>query len=135
MRKIVERDDPALRLHALARETKDARTRLEQLSDSNLVEILDTIEGLSREVGVPVEIGQALSASSDPTSPITNASFVIEATGTFAQVIHAAALLESLPLPSSLEELHLELLPAARGRSSWHMVVRLQFFTTADFSS
>ncbi|MBI2612949.1 hypothetical protein HYW59_04055 [Candidatus Kaiserbacteria bacterium] len=125
----------ALRLHALARETKDARTRLEQLSDSDLVEILDTIESLARDTGIPIGIGQAPSISSTEASPIRVASFIIEAQGTFSQVAQVVALLESLPTPSSLDELQLERQGSVEGgksAKSWHMVTQMRFFTTAD---
>ncbi len=126
----------ALRLHALARDTEDARTKLEQLSDSDIVEILDIIESLARDTGVPIGIGQAPSISSTEASPVRVASFIIEAQGTFTQVAQAVALLESLPIPSHLDELQLERLPSAESgksaKSSWRVVTQIRFFTTAD---
>lgn len=124
----------ALRLHALARETKDMRTRLEQISNSDLVEILDTIEALARDTRIPIGIGQAPSIVSTESSPIRIASFVIEAQGTFSQVVQVIALLETLPIPSTLDELQLEQQAGAEGKSakSWHLVAQMRFFTTAD---
>lgn len=124
----------ALRLHALARDTKDARTKLEQLSDADILEILDTIEALARDTGVPIQIG-APSISSNEASPVRTASFIIEAQGTFTQVAHVVALLESLPIPSALDELQLERLPSSEGSKparSWHIVTQVRIFTTAD---
>ncbi|OGG79750.1 hypothetical protein A3A39_04470 [Candidatus Kaiserbacteria bacterium RIFCSPLOWO2_01_FULL_54_13] len=127
-----------LRLHALARETKDARARLEGIARRDVVEILDSIEGVARDSGVPIKIGQALAASSDPSSPLRMASFVIEAEGTFAQVAHVASLLESFPMPSSVNELQFEQLPGSTGAKKskgniWRVVARMRFFTTVDF--
>src|SRR3989344_2866512 len=94
-----------LRLHMLARETRGARTELENIAHRDVVEILDLIEGAGRDAGISVKIGESLSADSTSDAPFGSATFVVEASGTFAQVVHAAALFESLPAPSSLPQL------------------------------
>ena len=127
--------DEILRLRSIARETEGARRNLEEFAGANVVEVLDTVEALSYSVGAPVKIGQALSTPANPISPINTASFLVETSGTFSQMTHAAALLETLPLSTSLEELHLELVAMAGGKSSWHLVARIRFLTTFDFSS
>src|SRR3989344_1658563 len=124
-----------LRLRTLARETQDARARLEGAVSADVVEIIDSVDALAQDVGIPIKVGQALS-SSDISSPVHAATSVEEGAGSFAQVLHAVALLESLPIPSFLEELYLELLPAAPGKKSlWHLVARIRFLTTSDISS
>lgn len=124
----------ALRLHALARDTKDERAKLEQISGADILEILDTIEALARDTGVPIQTG-APSISSNEASPVRVASFIVEAQGTFTQVAQAVALLESLPVPSALDELQLERTPDREGSKparNWRVVTQVRIFTTAD---
>src|SRR3989344_7592842 len=122
----------ALRLHALSRETKDDRSRLDALSSFDLAEILDAIEALARDVGVPVEITQAPSITSSEASPIRTAVFSIEAQGTFAEVARVVALLETMPIPSSLDEVRLERVALSATRSAWRTIITVRFLTTAD---
>jgi len=131
------RQEAQLRLHALARETKDARTKLEETARRDVVEILEAVERVGRDAGVPVEIGEALSGSgSDLSSSVHSVAFVVKAEGTFTKITHTAALLESLPVPSFLDELQLEQLPSSGSgkskASSWRLVARMHFLTTAD---
>ncbi len=125
----------SLNLRSLARQTEGGRASLEAIASADVVDILDTVEALSRDVGIAIEVRQALSGAVDEASSVRTATFVVETKGSFSQVVHAAALLESLPLPSSLEELYFELTPAASGKSTWYMVARMNFYTTTDISS
>ncbi|MBI2610601.1 hypothetical protein HYW60_01540 [Candidatus Kaiserbacteria bacterium] len=126
----------ALRLHAIARETKEARAELEELSDADLLEILDTIEALARDTGIPIQIGQAPTIAASESSPLRTASFTIDSQGSFTQVAHVVAFLESLPLPSALDELQFERLGSPESgksaRSLWRVVTKVRFLTTAD---
>ncbi|MBI4133001.1 hypothetical protein HY478_00135, partial [Candidatus Uhrbacteria bacterium] len=101
----------ALRLHALARDTKEQREKLEKVARMDIVEILDAIEGLARDAKVPVEIGQAHSEPGSAASPVHAAFFVIQIQGSFAQIFHTVSLLEAIPIPSSVSELDFERLP------------------------
>ncbi|MBI4093482.1 hypothetical protein HY417_00815 [Candidatus Kaiserbacteria bacterium] len=123
-----------LRFHALARETKDDRSHLDALSSFDLAEILDAIEALARDAGLPVEITQAPSITSSESSPIRTASFSIEAQGTFAEVARVVALLETMPIPSSLDEVRLERVAgeASTARRAWRAITTVRFLTTAD---
>jgi len=125
-----------LRQRAVARETKEARATLENIADADVVQMLETIEAVAEETRIPIQVGQGLSVStSGSVSPVRSVSFIVEAQGTFAQVVHTAALLESLPAPASFGELQLERLSSASGGSgqnTWRMVARVRIFTTAD---
>ncbi len=126
----------ALQLHALARATREERAKLEELSNADLLEILDTIEALARDTGISIQIGQAPSITGSESSPLRTASFTIEARGSFTQVAHVVAFLESLPIPSALDELQFERLPSPGSgkpdRSLWRGVTKMRFLTTAD---
>ena len=127
----------ALRLQTLVRETKNTRMGLEEIARAEVVGMLDSVESAARDAGIPITIGQAVSAPSS-ASPVRAATFLVEAEGTFAQIMHAVALLESLPIASSVAEVQLEKLSGsgASDRYSasgpWHVVVRMRFLTTAD---
>lgn len=124
----------SLRLHALARETKNERSRLEEISRTDLAGILDGIERLSKDSGIPMEITQAPSISRMESSTMRVLSLSVEALGTFAQVARAVALLETIPIPSTVDELRFERTAGAEGaaRSSWRMIASVRFLTTAD---
>ena len=134
------RQEAMLRIHAIARETKDARAELEKTAQVGVVEILETIERVGRDAGVSIEIGEVLSSpGTGSASIVRSAAFVVESEGTFGKIMHAAALLESLPIPSSIDEIQFEQLPSSgsgrSGTSLWRLVVRMHFLTTADISS
>lgn len=127
----------ALKLRGLARETEEGRAKLEAIADHDIVELLDIVENVSRDLKIPLKVGETLTAGpSDASTPLRSASFLVEAQGTFTQVAHAIAFLESLPLPSSLTEIHLEELPASASARSkvlqWRVVARLNILTTAE---
>ena len=124
--------DATLRLHTLVRETKSEREALEEVANASLIEILDSVERAARDAGIPIEITQALSApSSSSQSVVHSAVLVASAEGSFSEVVHILALLESLPTPSSVNEVNFEQISDV----VWRVVVRIQFLTTADISS
>ena len=142
LEQMLQQQTSTIRLHSVARETKGAREKLENIMRTDVVEILDTIEAVARDTKIPIEIGQAVSSpSADPASLVHGATFVIQAEGSFSGVMHAAALLESLPIPSLISDLQFERLPpqsvgGGKGRrGSWRVVLRMRFLTTADVSS
>ena len=136
------RSAAAVRLHAFVRETNEERIRLDDAARVEIVEMLESIEGVGRDANVPIKIGQAVSTPSpDPRSNVRSFGFIVEAEGSFAKVVRAAALFESLPKPSFVDELQFEMLPLSASGSKksagnvWHLVVRIRFISTADISS
>jgi len=131
-----------LHLRTLARETSDDRAELENIARKDVVELLTAIEQAGRDAGISLDISGAVST---PTSNLALPAHVIALTvsmeGTFAQVTKAIALLEVLPVPSSVNMIRLDLVPldtvSARSRSStvWQAVVETRFLTTATLSS
>lgn len=124
--------ETALRLHALARETRSAREKLDELSRADLLEIIGAIEALARDAGAQVRMEGAPSISASESSPLRTVSFTVSAQGSFERVALAAALLESLPLPSAVDELRLERIPESPSKATWHLVAKARVFTTAD---
>lgn len=126
--------ESALRLHTLARETKEGRMQLDELAEQSIIEILDAVEAISKDARIPLEIGQAPSILANEAPIVKTASFAIESRGTFGQISQAIALLESFPIPSSVDELHIERLQSAdvKAKGAWRLVARMRFFTTAE---
>ena len=135
-----ERQAADIRLHALARETKSARDALSEIARTGIIEILESVEAVGKDVGTKTEISQVLTApATEAASTLGSAEFVIKMEGTFSKLMHVIALLESLPIPSSVRELQLESASGANvseknSSSPWSAVVRVRFLTTAETS-
>ncbi len=134
--------DTTLRLHALARETKDLRATLESLTHIDVVSIVETIEAVGKDTHVALEINQVvadhpLPAASPEAPPIRPVTVALEAQGTFEALLHTAALLHSLPVPSTVEQMQFEHLPvgADTKKGLWRFSARIRVLTTAAISS
>jgi hypothetical protein len=125
------RHEQILKLHALVRETKEERGALEAFAGADTDRILDEIDVIGDAAKVTIEIGQSL-ASPRTDGPLRSGSFVLTASGTFQEVIHAAALFESFPLPSVIDQLQLE---RSDAKEPWLLVIRMRILTTHDLSS
>ena len=108
-----------------ARETRGEREVLEEIAHAEIVSIIEAVEAAGRDAGVLTKIHQVLAgaplqAASPDVPPIRSVSVVIEAEGGFAALMHMAELVHTLPLPSSVEQMRFEHVPAsaAAGRRS-----------------
>ena len=134
-----EQQAAMIRLHALARETKNDRESLAEIARADAIEIVQTIEAAGRDAAIPIEIGQALTAPSRGTvSSLHSIDFIVDMEGTFSAVLHAISLLESLSIPSLISDMQFEQVPAmpnASKKSSahrWRAVVHMRFLTTVE---
>lgn len=138
------RESAALRLHALSRDTKDARAQLDELVQADFLAIADTIEGVGKISGVKIKIGGAAPESGQQpqalNSPALNAvDFVVEAEGSFAKLMHTVALFETLPVLSSIQNLELERVSVsseagASKKAAWRLSGRIKVLTTHNIS-
>lgn len=137
------RESAALRLHALARDTKSAREKLDALTNAEVLQIADLIEGVGKSAGVKIKINGADPESSQQTSKaqtIHAINFQVETEGAFASLMHAAALFENLPVLSSVQNLEFERVQNSEGSSKgkkalWRLNAKIKVMTTADISS
>ncbi len=134
--------EAALRLHTLARDTKDVRVELESLANKDAISIVEAIEAIGDDANVSIEIGQVLSeppalAASPAVPALRNVGVAVEVLGSFRAVMHAAALMYSLPIPSVVEGMQLEKLPVEERTAGkeWRLIMQVQVFTTANISS
>jgi hypothetical protein len=125
----------ASQLQSLARETSTARGELDALAKVDVVSMVDTIDKVGKDAGVYIQIGQALPEATKDSS-IHAVNFQLGAEGSFTSLLNAIALLESLPIPASLEQVQLIHTGGnSAGPASWHMSLRLRILSTADISS
>ncbi|HTR18479.1 MAG TPA: hypothetical protein VMH91_00665 [Candidatus Paceibacterota bacterium] len=128
----------AIELHAIVVDTASDRATLDGFVGTDVVGIANAIQSAGQAAGTKTTIGSATAAThQNPTSGVSQLEFVVQSTGTFAQVWRAAQLFGSLPLPSNVEELDFEQLPSSgpgQG-SSWQLTARISVLTSAHVSS
>jgi len=134
--------DSAVRTHALVQDSAAQRTQLGALLDTDVVSIANMIEAAGKAAGVTVTLGDAVPETAPPSTPggpsVQAVGFVIDGQGTFAELMRAAQLFETLPIPSSVERLDIQKVPSAAGASSansWHMNISIRVLTTSNISS
>ncbi len=130
------RQTTSLRVHALARDTKEERAALDAYANHDVLSIVNTIEQVGKDAGVEIDMGQGLAPGDSPTSAVHTISFIVEARGTFADVMHAATLLHSLAIPSKVEGMDFELVTEGGGsKSFWRLTTRMEVLTIAQITS
>lgn len=142
-RQSAARESNAIRLHMLARDTKDARDQLDALTRTDVLSIANMIEEVGKAAGIKVKIGDVLSGSSiqSPTVPSAPADpnalalhdtvFLIETDGSFPSLMHAVVLLEQLPLISSIQDLELRRTSITSGGGGmWHATIHIHALST-----
>ena len=131
----------AARARALARETTEERVALERSARVDVLSAVNTIESVGVSAGVTVHVSDARTESSIAGNPggltLSAIGFVVTAEGTFTGLMRALLLLETLPLPTVIEEVELARPPIdeTSGNVPWHLNVRLRLLTTANISS
>lgn len=121
-------------IHALAVSTATDRTQLNELFNTDIVSIVNIIETAGSSVGAPTQITDASQAKSANGSPVRATVFSTQSTGSFASLMRAAKLLETLPIPSSVEQI--DLIRTGEGATpQWHMNARIRVLTTSNISS
>ncbi len=126
------RSASALRIEEVLDETTTERAVLAGVLSPELLAIADMIEAVGPLSGAELSIGNATRQSDvgSPDAPIHVVTVVARAEGTFAEIIHALALLETLPAPVSLDEFELE--HASQKGASWDATIRLRIFTSSQ---
>src|ERR1700735_3202867 len=91
----------AVETTALAADTAAQRSALDSEVAADVVGIANQIQSAGAAAGVTTVIGSAsTNGAPDATASTTQLIFVVQSSGTFAQVWRAAQLYETLPLPS-----------------------------------
>jgi hypothetical protein len=137
------REAAQARVRALTTETAVKRTALKEFVQADPIAAAKAIEA----VGVTARIALKVSGASPEIIPISAAAaahplkavgFVIEATGTFAGIMKALHLLETLPLPITLVQFDIAQVPtdaSQKGIPQWRLNARMRLFTDSNLSS
>lgn len=131
----------SVRLHALAQDSAAESATLDSVLGSDVASIVSTLQATGKSAGVDVTLSGALpesAPSADAAASQINAiGFVVEGSGTFTALMRVAELLETLPLPSSVQQLDLQRVNDSSGAptTTWHLNAYLRVLTSADISS
>ena len=116
-----DRQESSARLRSLVQGTEVERAALESIVGVRIVDAAETVEIALRDAGTQeVEISEA-NAGAPNTQGISSVSMGVSATGSFASVMRAVLLLESLPLPSTIEQFEI-----VQNEDKWRMSARLK---------
>ncbi|MDB5237962.1 MAG: hypothetical protein JWM46_232 [Candidatus Kaiserbacteria bacterium] len=122
------------RIGALVADTTNDRAALEGASGMSIVSIATLIESVGTKTGIVVKVDSAQSqGSSAAAGTLNDFAVVAEADGSFAQIIRTLQELESLPLPSTVDQIEIMQNGGAGGADhGWHLNIRLSAFTSAS---
>lgn len=115
------------RLHSTIQSTEAERTALESLVNVSILDAVKTIEAAVKQAGASdVKIGDA-SAQAATAQKLSNVSVVVTASGSFAAVMRAVSLLETVPLPAAIEQFDV-----SKSDDVWHLSARLRVTLAAE---
>lgn len=127
------------RVDTLAQNTKEKREQLTALAGADVVSIIDVIDSAGKSAGLDAKVSDAavggtqqLGKNGDTLRAVV---FNVQGNGTFAQVMHAAALYEKLPLLSSIDQLDIEKVQSSDPKApAWHISARIRVQTLISVS-
>jgi hypothetical protein len=126
------------RVAALAQSTQEKREELSNIINTDLVQIINTIESVGASVGVQTKVSDAAPSASvfvSKTESLRGITFSVQTEGTFAQMMRTAHLYENLPLLSAIDNLEIERVQRSGGsQAPWAMVIRIKVFTGENVS-
>jgi len=129
---LTEKDEYAVTLHALVRETTVPRVALQDVSSTPAVTIVQMIQDAAEAAGIEVSIDSIMPAFTDAGTvkkvPIVTLS--ISSQDSFAQLYKFLVLLEKVPLPLTIEQVSFENETLGK-ETKWTLRGRLSVFTEA----
>ena len=131
------------RVGALALKTAGDRARLASLVQVNPVSLVSAIQTSGNAIGSSIQISNASSANlpvplSTKGVDLAAFSFTAQTKGAFPSLIRTLELLETLPVPSSVQAINIARVPTLPGTTvsdPWHIEVQVHVLTTARISS
>lgn len=131
------------RVRALALDTATARQALMRSAHADIVSSAKVIESVGAAAHVSLKVSGAFAEQASPPPsaaayPLHAIGFSVEATGSFAAVMKAAELLDTLPLSTTVEQFDIAQIPqdpSAKGGTQWRLTERIRLLTDSDLSS
>lgn len=127
------------RVRALVADTKAEREKLDEALRLDVVSLINTLERVGTAIKIDAQVSDvspergAISLPDGLTlQPVT---FVINAGGSYAEMMHLVSLYEHAPLPAEVHQIELEHLPGDAKAASWRVTLRIRVFTTTPISS
>ncbi|KKW19286.1 MAG: hypothetical protein UY63_C0017G0063 [Parcubacteria group bacterium GW2011_GWA2_51_10] len=137
-------EESSMVFQALARDTKDLRKQLDDMTRVDVLDAAGLIESVGDAAGVAIKINAAslepVDGEESEDAELRAVSFLVEAEGSFAALMRTAELFETLPLPSSVQNLELERAlslneSAGKTVALWRLTARISVFTSSEIPS
>jgi hypothetical protein len=120
------RGQSAVRLRASVQDTEVERAAMNSLLDLSILRVVEIIETTGRQAGATeVVIGEATPVPLTGNVPagLTSVSAVVNLRGSFAAIIRAISLYETLTVPSKLDQFEIEKID-----NSWRATARVRVY-------
>lgn len=124
----------AQRLSSIITETEDERAQLDAFAKLDVVAAVEMLEAAGKSAGIDVtvagahaESGTAL-ATGELLQPIT---FAVNASGSYAALIHAVELYERLPLAVQIQQLDIVRDTGLGAGRNWNLSMRIRILVIA----
>ena len=128
-------------LHKVVSSTADERAQLDSITMVDPSALANMVNTAGTSTGVDLKISNASAgnvSSVDGKTAAQTFSFLVTSQGSFSSVMYAAALLESLPVPSSVLQYTIthssDTAGAAKG-GGWQMNAQVQILSTSNTAS
>ena len=125
-------------MQSLIASTRDNRAHLQDLLSIDVITLANLVEGAGHDAGVDLQVSNATPEGQvqlSKGSPLTMSAvgFLVNAEGSFSHVLQALALLEALPIPSTIEDV--TLVRSEDTKSTWELHAHIRILTTLPVSS
>ena len=105
----LNKDNSAAQVHAIAQITAPQRASLEVVLKPDVLSIVNTLTDTGKDAGVDLQVSNAvpetIATQKGATTALHAVGFTLSGVGTFSNLMTAAALLEKLPIASSIERI------------------------------
>ena len=127
--------------HIIASGNLTRSASLDALVTSDIPSIIGAIMSVGTSTGVSIKISGAVPepVPKNQKKDVHAVSFLIESTGSFSSLMRAIALLEVVPIASSIDSIDLSQVPrggdtTARTPQLWHLNIKMRVLTTVPVS-
>lgn len=126
--------EDSARHRAVFNSTISERAALEQFSQTQLLQMVDTIQRAGRDAGVPLTVSAASRVEVSGTPLLRPVDFTVEGKGSFGALMRALYLLEVLPLPSRVTQtsIGLEVEATKQTTETWSGTFRIRVYTSSN---
>lgn len=132
-------EDSRNQLLAVFTATESGRQHINGLLNIDFLSLADALVAAGSDAGVVLRVSNATPESlplqdKGAASSLSAIQFTVESDGTFTKLLNALALLETLPLPSQVEDVSFDHTDG-KPDQPWNMKVRLRILTNLSTNS